>query len=109
MAEKIKLVQGDDLPYINLALTAAINGTPIDVSAPEIVVRVYFRPYGAASILSTIVCQKTDPINGQVRFNFAGGVLDVEPGPYEGEIEIDFNGQTQTIYDTLKFIVRAQF
>jgi hypothetical protein len=46
---------------------------------------------------------------GQVSFNFTGSTLDVEPGPYEGEVEIDFGGELQTVYDVLKFQVRQQF
>jgi hypothetical protein len=46
---------------------------------------------------------------GQVQFDFLGGVLDVEPGMYEGEVVIDFAGQVQTVYDTLRFTVRENF
>ena len=105
----IKLVQGDSLPYIYLSLTAAVSGQPIDVSDESVTVRLRFRATGTADVLSTLVCEKSDPAQGRVRFGFAGGVLDVSPGTYEGEIEIDFDGQTETLYDTLKFIVRAQF
>lgn len=108
MAEKIKLVQGDELPYINLVLTSCVSGMPIDVSNQSTVVRVFFRSALGYPELATIVCEKIDPANGKVRFNFSGGVLDVEPGAYEGEIEINFDGQTQTIYDTLKFVVRKR-
>jgi len=44
-----------------------------------------------------------------VRFNFPNGALDVDPGPYEGEVEIDFDGQIQTVYEVIKFTVREQF
>jgi hypothetical protein len=46
---------------------------------------------------------------GRVRFNFPNNTLDVAPGPYEGEVEIDYDGEQQTIYEVLKFNVRAQF
>jgi hypothetical protein len=71
---------------------------------------VYFRTAGSTSILSTITCEKVDGgTTGVVRFNFPNGVLDVEPGLYEGEVEIDFDGQIQTVYEVLKFNVRSQF
>ena len=41
-----------------------------------------------------------------VRFNFANGLLDVPPGLYEAEVEIDFEWQKQTIYDPIRFVVR---
>lgn len=107
MAEKIKLVQGDTLPYIRLALTNA-DGGPLDVSGG--VVNVYFRAAGSTTVLSTIVCQfVTDGSDGLVQFNFAGDTLNVPAGPYEGEIEVNLGADKQTIYDVLKFSVRAQF
>ena len=110
MADRIKLVQGDNLPYIKLTMTDPLTGGPINLSAPDVVVRVYFRAAGSDTILSTITCEKVDGgTGGQVRFNFGPGVLDVEPGPYEGEVEVDFDGQIQTVYEVLKFNVRSQF
>lgn len=110
MSGRIKLVQGDNLPYIKLSLTDPATGEKINVSDDDIFVRVYFRAAGSTQILSTIVCEKLNGgTTGEVRFNFPDGVLDVEPGPYEGEVEIDFDGQIQTVYEVLKFNVRSQF
>jgi hypothetical protein len=110
MAEKIKLVQGDSLPWITLTLTDTNTGLPIDLSAVGTTVRVYFRAAGEATVLSTLPCEKLNSgSEGKVRFNFAGGALNVEPGAYEGEVEVDFGGAKQTIYDVLKFTVRSQF
>lgn len=110
MATRIKLVQGDNLPYVRLTLTDPQTGAAINVSDPAVFVRVYFRAAGSSTILSTITCEKVDGgSTGQVRFNFPNGVLDVPPGPYEGEVEIDFDGQIQTVYEVLKFNVRSQF
>lgn len=108
---KIKLVQGDTLPNITLTLTDPATGEIIDVTDADIVVRVKFRAAGSDTVLSTIICDKVGGVQhkGKVRFNFSGGVLDVEPGLYEGEVEIDFDGQIQTVYDVLKFNVRQQF
>jgi hypothetical protein len=46
---------------------------------------------------------------GQVQFGFSGGVLDVDAGAYEGEVVVDYNGAVQTVYETLRFTVRANF
>ena len=109
MTDQIKLVQGDDLPYINITLTDGVTGSPINVSDPDIVVRVLFKSVLKKTVLSTILCEKTDPILGKVRFNFSGGVLNVPPGQYEAEIEINFSDRTYTVFDTLNFVVRSQF
>jgi hypothetical protein len=110
MAEKIKLVQGDNLPYIRLTLTDPATGAAINLSDAGVVVKVYFRAANTTTILNTLTCEKVSGgTTGQVRFNFPNGVLDVEPGLYEGEVEIDFDGQFQTVYEVLKFNVRSQF
>lgn len=108
MAEKIRLVQGDNRPYIRLTLRQA-DGTAMNLSG-ETTVNVHFRQAGATAILATIPCSKVaGGVNGEVSFNFPGSTLNVEPGAYEGEIEVDFNGEKQTVYEVLKFSVRAQF
>lgn len=109
MSTKIKLVSGDTRPFIRITLTEK-DGKPINVSDVDTVVRVYFRAVGSTQILSTLICSKPNGgEDGVVLFNFPPGALNVEPGPYEGEIEIDFGGETQTVYQPLKFTVREQF
>ena len=106
----IKLVQGDTLPNITLTLTDPETGAVIDLSDSEVTVEVHFRKAGSKTLLSTIACSKvTDGSDGKVRFNFEGGVLDVPEGQYEGEVQVNFEGQIQTVYKVLKFIVRGQF
>ena len=110
MADVIRLVQGDTKPDIALTLTDESTGLPIDLSAETTVVRVKFKASGSETLLSTITCTKIDAVNGRIEFNFAGGVLDVDPGMYEGEIEIDYDGSaTQTVFEVLRFRVRQQF
>ena len=109
MVDTIRLVQGDSKPDITLVLTDESTGNPLDLSAATTTVNVKFRAAGTTTLLSTISCIKTDAANGEVQFNFAGGVLNVAGGLYEGEIEIDYNGETQTVYEVLKFRVRDDF
>lgn len=107
MSERIKLVQGDNRPYITLTLKDA-DGTPINLTGAT--VNVYFRAVGTTTVLSTIPCTLiSGGVGGQVSFNFPGTTLNVPPGSYEGEVVINFSGEIQTIYDTLKFQVREQF
>jgi hypothetical protein len=107
MNERIKLVQGDNLPQIRLTLKHA-SGAVMDVSSAT--VRLYFRAKGASTILSTITCSKpNNGTDGVVVFNFSGNILNIDPGYYEGEVELDYSGTKQTVYDTLQFQVRAQF
>ena len=106
----IRLVKGDERPVIVLTLTDDVTGNPIDLSLGTTTVTVKFRKAATTTVLSTITCSKlNNGVSGQVQFSFVGGVLDVDPGMYEGEVIIDFNGEVQTVYDTLRFTVRENF
>lgn len=109
MADIIRVVQGDEKPDIVVQIKDNNTGSVIDLSAASTTVVIKFRAAGSTTILSTINTTKVDAINGKVMFNFSGGILDVDPGLYEGEIEINFNGSIQTVYDPLKFRVRQEF
>lgn len=106
MAETIKLVQGDNRPYIRLTLRTS-DGLAMDLTGTT--VNVYFRAKGSTTILSTLACTIVSAATGEVMFHFPGTTLDVEPGAYEGEIEVNFGTEVQTVYEILKFSVRAQF
>lgn len=107
MSDVIRLVAGDDYPIIRLTLTDDVTGAAIDLSDGTTSVSVKFRVTGSTTILSTISCAKVSGgSTGIVQFDFTGDVLDVDPGSYEGDIVIDFDGSLQTVYDTLRFRVR---
>lgn len=108
MAEKIKLVQGDTRPYLKVTLRDA-DGSLINVKDSTVVLK--FRQAGEDVTLFTLTgSQPNGGADGVVVFNFFSGALNVEPGAYEGEIEIQFAPtDVQTVYDLLKFSVRAQF
>ena len=106
--ETIKLVRGDNRPYIKLTLTKS-DGTPLDVSDADTTVSLHFRSVNEETVLTTIPVTKLDGGSaGEVMFNFPGDTLDVEPGFYEGEVEVSFDGEKQTLYERLKFFVREQ-
>lgn len=126
MAEKIKLVQGDTKPALVISLTDESTGSAIDVSGAT--TRLKFRAAGSSTVLSTLTATKiagfvtadgtidsTAPYDvpgkgGRIQFNWTAGSLDVDPGDYEGEIEISYPDSTiQTVYDVLKFKVREDF
>ena len=109
-ADVIRLVAGDERPVIVLTLTDDITGSPIDLSLGTTTISVKFRKAGTTTLLSTITCSKVgNGTDGRVQFGFSGGVLDVDPGMYEGEVNINFNGESQTVFETLRFTVRDNF
>jgi hypothetical protein len=106
----IRLVKGDEKPLIVLTLTDDITGTAIDLSSASTSVSVRFRKAGTTTLLSTVTCTKlSSGTTGQVQFGFSGGVLDVDAGAYEGEVVVNYDGAVQTVYETLRFTVRANF
>ena len=110
MADVIKLVQGDEKPTVLLTLTNDVDNLPLDLTASTTNVKLKFREAGTTTLLSTISTTKIGTgSGGQVTFNFAGGILDIEPGAYEGEIIVDYNSEVQTLYDVLRFRVRENF
>jgi len=106
----IRLVKGDERPFIILTLTDDITNSPVDLSAATTTVFMRFREAGTTNTPVTIPCNKlTTGADGKVVFNFTGGELDVPAGSYEGEVVIDYDGQTETLYDILRFRVRESF
>tara|TARA_R100001530_G_C4283941_1_gene146323 strand:+ start:181 stop:558 length:378 start_codon:yes stop_codon:yes gene_type:complete len=121
--ETINLVSGDTKPEINLTLkdsnTAASGQTldpddsatwaVIDITDPT--VRLKFRALGSSTILDTITCVKVAPYaDGKCYVPWGSTTLDVAAGTYEGEVELTYaSGAVLTLYDRLKFKVRADF
>ena len=109
MSEKIKLVQGDTRPQIQATLTDENTGEPIDISNATCLMK--FRAVGADVLTDTLNGVVLNGPNGVVVFPWNSTTLDCDPGDYEGEIEVTFpnNAGRQTVYDLLKFKVRAEF
>lgn len=106
----IRLVQGDERPYIILTLTDDVTKAPIDLSVAGTTVYIRFRQAGVTTPPAVIPCTILTPAtSGRAMFSFVGGFLDVPPGMYEGEIVIDYNGQTETVYEVLRFRIRESF
>lgn len=120
-SDTIFLVAGDNLPFITFALkdsnTAASGAVldpndpttwaPIDVTGAT--VRLRLRLQGSSTIHATLTCVLVDPDDGVVATDFPDGVLSAA-GTYEGEIEITFGDDSvQTVYELVRFKVRAEF
>ena len=103
------LVQGDDAPQIKVTLTRESTGLAIDLSDSTVVLK--FRKKGANTVLSTLtsIAPSEDKPDGIAIFSWGSTDLDISAGNYEGEIEITSQGVTETIYETLDFVVREDF
>lgn len=110
MAEKIRLVQGDTRPALVCKITDDTTGAAINITGAT--PRLKFRAAGALDLTATVPGSVTNGASGECVFYPASApeMLQGEPGDYEGEIEISFSdGQTQTVYDLLKFKIREDF
>mgnify|MGYP001546091452 CR=1 FL=1 len=106
----INLVQGDTGPQIKVTLTREDTGEVIDASGGT--VRLKVRKRGASTLAFTLtaldVGQNLE--EGIAIFAFSDGDLDLDPGYYEGEIEITLSDSTiETVYETLEFFIREDF
>lgn len=110
MLDKIYLVQGDvNRPQILATLTDANTGTIVDVTDATVVLK--FRKVGDTVLTATIDGIIQDGAAGTVVFPMTEASLAGDAGDYEGEIEVTYaaGAGIQTVYDILKFKVRAQF
>ena len=121
--DTINLVSGDSKPEINLTLkdsnTAAVGQTldpddsttwaAIDITSAT--PKLKFKALGSSTILETLTCVKVAPFtNGTCNIVWGATTLDVAAGTYEGEIELTYGDNTiQTLFDKLKFRIRADF
>jgi hypothetical protein len=109
MTDTIKVVRGDNRPYVTLTFTKS-DGTALDLSAGNASVAIKFRSVDSETTSSTLAAVKVNGgSTGTVTFNFPGTELDVPAGWYEGEVQITFGSERQTIYERLKFLVREKF
>jgi hypothetical protein len=128
-SNRIKLVQGDTRPQVKAVISDETTGNIVDISGAT--VRLKFRAGGSTSTLFTLTGYLQPGLEdadgnvtqnltgeayalagsgGRVAFQFLAGQLNIEPGYYEGEIEVTFSDSSiQTVYAPLKFQLRAQF
>jgi len=110
MVDRIKLVKDDTRPALVCNITDDTTGGVIVLTGATVVLK--FRALGSTTLQATVTGSVTDGPNGQVTFYPASNpaMLQGDAGDYEGEIEITFaDGTVQTVYDVLKFKVRADF
>jgi len=120
-SDTVKMVTGDSLPELNFSLkdssTAApgkkldqydaSTWAPLDLDGATTKLRI--RLQGSTNVLKTISCSAISETEGKVKASFAGDPF-TEPGTYEAELEITFEGGgIQTVNDLVKIKVRSDF
>lgn len=110
MADKILLVQGDTGPQLKVDLTDKNTGEIVNLTGASAVMK--FRAAGSDTTLLTRTgyIDPATAANGTVIFTWQEGDLNQDPGAYEGEVKVTFQGgMKQTVYDLLKFTLRGDF
>lgn len=106
--ERIRLVRNDTRPQVELTITNDDNGDPTDLTGAT--VTLFMRAAGGSTLLLTrqaFIPPETVE-QGRAIVIWQVGDLDLEPGVYEGEIEVVFNDfSRQTVYELLTFQVRG--
>ncbi len=107
--DPIKLVRGQARPFVIVTLKDSA-GVAVDLSDPTTLVSMRFRSVGSENTLQTVSCEKVDGgVTGKVQFAQSGSMLTVDPGWYEGEFAVSFNGTAHRVYERLKIFIRQQF
>lgn len=107
--EALRLVQNDRLPDVQLRLTDAVTGAVIDISTGTTTVTAHIRAAGSTTIKESIALTKPNGgSDGVVRLSWTATALDTA-GDFEAELEIDYNGSKQTLFDVIPITIRPQF
>jgi len=104
------LVKDDVGTQIKATITREDDGSAVDLSTAT--VKMYFRKKGTTTVLSTLTSSSSSSQKsaGIAVFEFGSGVLAVDEGKYEGEIEATFaSGAVESVFEILDFYVRADF
>ena len=105
------LVKGDDAPQLKVTLTRDETGDIIDLTNKTAVFK--FRKRGTSTVLATLsdIASPDNNTAGIAIFQWGFETLDIGAGNYEGEVEItdDETGRIETVYETIKFVVREDF
>jgi hypothetical protein len=104
------LVQSDVGTQVRATITENDTGDTVDISGATTVLK--FRKKGASTVLATLTNQSPagDSALGIATFIFGNGVLNIDPGNYEGEIESTFSdGSIKTVYEKVEFFLREDF
>jgi len=110
MDTRIRLVQGDTGPQVQVTLTDEVTGDPINLSGATAALHFRSEATGVTLFSRALVIPVSTATQGLATVVWGATDLDQDPGDYEGEIEVVLaTGVRQTVYDTLKFRLREDY
>jgi hypothetical protein len=105
----IKLVRNDTAPQLRLTLTDSQTGAAINLTGAT--VTLHLRAVNTTTLLLTRNAVIQAPATAGIAvIVWQPSDLDLEPGDYEGEIEVTLaDGTVETLFNPLQFTVREEF
>ena len=103
------LVKGDTGPQVKLTGSRQDTGTAVDCRGTPIM-RVRRRGSTTVSFTLTATDVGSNRQDGILIFPFGNNLLNLDPGQYEGEVQVTFSdGSVESIFERIDFVVRDQF
>ena len=110
MDSRIRLVQGDTGPQVQVTLTDETSGDPIDLTGATATLHLRSEATGTTVLSRPMVIPGATSTQGLATVVWGATDLDQDPGDYSGEIEVVLaSGLRQTVYDLLKFRLREDY
>lgn len=105
------LVQGDTGTQIKVTLAREGSSEEVDLTDATVVLKV--RKEKETSIAFTVTGVKVNNVDNEAVFILGNNMIDIDPGRYEGEIQVTFSSgglQTEeTVYETINLFIREEF
>lgn len=104
------LVQGDTGPQIKVTVTRDETGDVVDMAGATVYLKI--RPKNSKTLTLTLTSTDvgSNLEEGVAIFVFSDGDLDIDPGNYEGEVEINFtDGSKETVFELVELFIREDF
>ena len=110
MDSRIRLVQGDTGPQVQVTLTDEASGDPIDLTGATATLHFRSEATGTTLFSRPLVISGATAAQGIATVVWDTTDLDQDPGDYSGEVEVVLaTGLRQTVYDLLKFRLREDY
>lgn len=105
------LVQGDTGTQIKVTLSREGSSDEVDLTNATILLKV--RKEKQSTLAFTVTGLKVNNVNNEAVFRLGDNMIDLEPGRYEGEVQVTLpsNGDfvEETVYEIINLYVREEF
>lgn len=105
------LVQGDTGTQIKVTLAREGSSEEVDLTNATVLLKV--RREKQPTLAFTVTGLKTTNVNNEVVFKLGNNMINIDPGRYEGEVQVTFSDSgtqvEETVYETVNLFIREEF